>query len=389
MINSQSSAKVLATPKRSKPRLLSLQGILLILFSLLLLSVIVYGGIGFYFSKVLLMPVSQPITYTLESTQVSAHTLTLPRTPDTRQPGTFGITWTDGQAIVGDIVTQDQNTVTRQLLQTTAPLASHTLVAWNRSVYLQGLRDTLGLKISTVQVPDALGMMPAWYVPAKSDTWVILVHGLGDTLYSGLRFFQPLAHLGLPILDISYRNDQGAPASPDGLYHLGDSEWKDLEASVKYAQAHGAKQLVLYGWSMGGSIVEEFQHYSPYASTVQALVLDAPVLDWRATLVLQAENRHLPAILASSAEFFATRRAGINFDVLDQLNQPQGKTPILLIHGTNDTTTPIAVSDAFAKTHPGQVTYDRVQGAEHVQSWNLNPKLYDEELSSFLMRVLH
>lgn len=390
MMNSNNSPMSLTRTKRGKFRLLQSKVILLILFSLIILGLILYAGIGLYYSNILLTPVYQPVPYALETTHVTTHALTLPLNPDTRQPGTFGITWTPEQAaIVGAIISQDQNTVTRQLLQTTAPLSSHTLVAWNKRVYEYNLKDILGLKISIVQVPDPLGMMPAWYVPGKLDTWAILVHGRTDTLYDGLRFFQPLAQLGLPILDISYRNDQGAPKSPDGLYHLGDSEWQDLEAGVKYAQAHGAQHLILYGWSMGGSIVEEFQHHSSYTNGVLALVLDAPVLDWHATLVLQAQNYHLPAIFASSAEFFSTLHAGINFDALDQLDQPQGKTPVLLFHGTNDATTPISVSDAFAKAHPGLITYYRVQGADHVQSWNHDPKLYDDELKAFLIRVLH
>ncbi|GAC1373828.1 MAG: hypothetical protein NVS2B12_19560 [Ktedonobacteraceae bacterium] len=384
-----SDATLLAPTKRRKFRLFSLQGLLLILFLLLLLGGVLYGGIGFYYANVLLTPVRQPAPYDLEATNVSARALTVPLNQDTRQPGTFGITWASGEAIVGAIISRDANTVTRQLLQTTAPLSSHTRVAWNKRVYENRLRDTLGLKISTVQVPDPLGAMPAWYVPGKLATWVILVHGRSDTLYDGLRFFQPLAQLGLPILDISYRNDKGAPAGQDGLYHLGDSEWQDLEASVKYARAQGAQHLILYGWSMGGSIIEEFQHHSHYTSSVQALILDAPVLDWHATLILQARNRQLPAIIANSAEFFATLRAGINFAALDQLNQAQGQTPILLFHGIDDTTTPITVSDAFNRLHPGLVTYYRVQGAEHVQSWNHDPKLYDEELKAFLAHMLH
>lgn len=392
MMNSNNSTTSLTRTKHREFHLLKPKVILLILCSLILLGLILYGGVGLYYSNVLLTPVYQPVPYTLETTHVTAHTLTLPRKPDTNteQPGTFGIIWAPGQAaIVGAIISQDQNTVTRQLLQTTATLSSHTLVAWNKRVYEYNLKNILGLKISTVHVPDPLGMMPAWYVPGKLDTWAILVHGRTDTLYDGLRFFQPLAQLGLPILDISYRNDQGAPKGPDGLYHLGDSEWKDLEAGVKYAQAHGAQHLILYGWSMGGAIIEEFQHHSSYTNGVLALVLDAPVLDWRATLILQALNYHLPVIFASSAELVSTLHAGIHFDALDQLNQPQSQTPILLFHGTNDATTPISVSDAFARAHPGLITYYRVQGADHVQSWNHNPKIYDDELKAFLIHVLH
>ncbi len=58
-----------------------------------------------------------------------------------------------------------------------------------------------------------------------------------------------------PALVPSYRNDEGVPPGPDGRYALGLSERRDVEAALRYAVDHGAREVLLMGWSMGGAIV--------------------------------------------------------------------------------------------------------------------------------------
>ena len=118
-------------------------------------------------------------------------------------------------------------------------------------------------------------------------------------------------------------------------------------------------------------------------------MLDAPILDWRATIAFQAQKRSVPGVIATVAESIASIRSGINFDALDQSNLPQTAIPILLFHGTNDMSTPIEVSDAFARAHPDFVTYERIPYAGHTESWNTDPQVYDDELTAFLMQKLH
>jgi pimeloyl-ACP methyl ester carboxylesterase len=376
-----------SSPQHLRKRLISIAGIVLLV--LVLLGVGTLLGASIYFSNIILqVPDFTTPVYDTPVLAVSETTVTLKRMGDDMHSGEFEIEWPAGQALVGPILSSDPQSVTRQLLQKTGSLSTGTSVFWTRYVYTGQVKSTLGLAISEVRVPDPLGAMPAWYVPGRLNTWAILVHGRGATRDEALRAFAPLAQLGLPLLSLSYRNDPGAPQSSDHANHLGDSEWQDLEAAVKYALAQGAQHFVLYGWSQGGAVIEVFMHHSSLAHMVQALVLDAPILDWPATLAYQSQRMSVPGFLLTSAKLVTSIRSGINFDDLDQTNQPQPNVPILLFHGVDDSSTPVSISDAFAKAHPNLVTYVRVPDTEHTEAWNTNPQVYDSELTTFLKQKL-
>ncbi len=79
---------------------------------------------------------------------------------------------------------------------------------------------------------------------------------------------------------------------------------------------------MLVGWSMGAAIIGALLSRSALASRVAALVWDAPLVDWRATLRQQARIRHLPPALTALTTRFAGRRIGIDFDRFDLRRPP-------------------------------------------------------------------
>ncbi len=137
-------------------------------------------------------------------------------------------------------------------------LAAGRNVSVEADVYSGDPREALGLRFATVQVPDELGPMPDWLIPGRGHTWAIVAHGINGTPQEGLHLAPALRHAGLPAMLITYRGDLGAPASPDGFHHMGLTEWRDLQAAARHALAHGARRLILIGFSMGGAIVAQF-----------------------------------------------------------------------------------------------------------------------------------
>ena len=123
----------------------------------------------------------------------------------------------------------------------------------------------------------------------------------------------------------TYRNDTGAPEDPSGKLRYGLTEWRDLEAAVQYALDSGATDVVLAGYSMGGGVIMAFLQRSKLRDDVRAVILDAPMLDFSATVDDNASREEdvpgvpLPSSLTAVAKQIAAWRFGVEWDQLNYL----------------------------------------------------------------------
>jgi len=216
---------------------------------------------------------------------VGDHSITLARDPtsppELTEAGTWGVRWPAGYGRLGAIRALGADRVERAFtpLEGTPPRVGERSAvdgyAWPADPALAA-----GRPAREVTYPSPLGPAPAWLVGGRRDTWVILVHGYNAARTETLRALATVTRLGYPALAVSYRNDPGAPRSPDGLRRWGATEWRDLEAATRYAVGHGAGGVVLAGFSMGGAVVTSFLLSSPLAARVRGWSWTRPPSTW-------------------------------------------------------------------------------------------------------------
>ena len=370
-----------------------------IVLALAAVFVLITGGIGWYFAGILrddaLAPDHDPDALHLEVVALMADRITLRAAgagshDDWTRDGRYGLEWEGGYAFVGAIVERRDGEVVR----TFASIAGAAPQPGER-VRLDGFAfpgDPLEahvLPFEDIAIDGELGPLPAWLVPGARTTWAVFVHGKGADRREGLRILPALAAVGLPVLLISYRNDEGAPASDDGYYRYGLEEWRDLEAAVQFAIDRGAEEVVLIGYSMGGAIAIAFIERSPLAARVGGLILDAPVLSFEATVDFGAKDRGVPGFVIWAGKQFASRRFDVDWGAADYRATARAlEVPVLLFHGSADEKTPVAKSDALAAARPDIVAYIRVEDAHHARAWNVDPNAYEAAVGDYLRELL-
>ncbi|MEO5617553.1 MAG: alpha/beta fold hydrolase [Candidatus Eisenbacteria bacterium] len=397
----------------------------------LLLALIGAGAAGWYYSGQILGPDAPP---TLDEVDVIAATdtsVTLTPDPngDVLASGVFALEWPGGFGEMTDLVAAesaktdviaddslrpgrtggDPARITRRFRSIVGRPPVGGRASGRPFAFAADPKTMLGLPFETVAIETPAGSCPAWVMrPANSgaapdgavlsslatgsaapdSAWMIFVHGRGAVRAQALRVTPLFLNRGWNVLAISYRNDEGAARSDDGRYRLGVTEWHDLEAAVQWAVGHGARRIVITGYSMGGSIVLQFLWRSALASRVEGVLLDGPALRWRPVFDLAARERGVHPILTSLGMFVAAVRAGIRWEDLDLIAQAhEFRVPMLVFHGTADPTVPPALSESLALRRPDLVTLVRVIGAGHVRCWNVDPDGYEAVIASWLGRL--
>ncbi|WP_210593210.1 alpha/beta hydrolase [Streptomyces sp. GESEQ-35] len=323
----------------------------------------------------------------------AAGQIALTRALASTRPGTYGLAGDASHAVVGpvlDAANHSADSVVRRLERVTHGTLEPGDKVWlTPNVYVGNPGAALGLDHADIDIPGELGSLPAWFVPGARDTWVIAVHGLGTTREHAMNIMEFLGRRGFPVLALAYRGDLGAPRSPDGLNHLGETEWRDLDAAIRYAVRYGAQQVVLHGWSTGATMALRAAAHSGLRDRVSGLVLDSPVLSWETTLRALASARRTPGALLPLAVRAAQGRTGVHGDRIAESADPARlSVPALIFHGPDDTVAPWVLSRRFAAGRPDLVSLHTVQRAPHGAMWNADPESYEETLRRFLTPLM-
>ncbi|RKT11170.1 hypothetical protein BX285_5105 [Streptomyces sp. 1114.5] len=317
--------------------------------------------------------------------------ITFSRSPESLRPGRWAVEWgEDGHAVVEEVLHSDEQGVTRRLVRADqGTLTPGTEVRFTPRVHLGDPTRALGLAYTETAVDGELGDLPAWYLDGKRGTWVILVHGPEADRRQTLPVLPVLDRLGLPALAVTYRGDEGAPASPDGYSHFGETEWRDVEAAIRLALGHGAGRVILYGWSVGATMVLQAAARSAWANAVSGLVLDSPVLDLPATARRDAERLGFKGAAAELGALAAQGRTGV--DLADFARIAEGgdlRVPTLLLHSPSDRVSPFRSAERLAAARPDVVSLQSFPGADHATLWNTAPDRYTELLRRWLTPLL-
>lgn len=368
----------------------ALRAVILALASALFAVSAAIGVLTLRVARRVVRPAARAVDTKILDVDVAAQTITLARTPDTVLPGRYGLFTTGATDYlkIGSVLSSDDTGVKRKLLTEVegdmhlAPEASFS--GW----YFQRPGE-LHLPFSQEHVRTAVGHCPAWLFPggvdgATGDTWVIQVHGRGTTRSECLRAVPVFHALGITTLVVSYRNDGDAPRTRTGSYALGATEWRDVDAAVSWALAHGAARIILMGWSMGGAIALQVALGSAHRERISGLILESPVVDWRTVLLYQGRALGLPApvtglaIEALRADWAAPAtqaEGGIPFDRLDMVARAgELRHPTLILHSDDDGFVPSTASHLLAAARPDLVEMQAFTTARHTKLWN-----YDQE----------
>jgi pimeloyl-ACP methyl ester carboxylesterase len=363
-----------------------------LIITLSVLLVLALGGLtaaGWYFSGEVLNVDHSADEYDLTVTAVDETTVTLPLGKATERPGTWGLQWEDGQAVLGEVVSSDATTVTRTLETVLfGELIEGTAARIDKWTFRGDPKTGLGLDFTTVDVPTDLGDAPAWLVPAEGRTWAITVHGRNASPTETLRAVGTYHDLGYPVLAVTYRNDEGAPAAPNGLHSLGQHESDDVLDAIDYALANGAEDVILHGWSMGGATVAVAARKlaeTGAADAIRGMVLDSPALDWNSTLDMQAADRDVIPPITWAAKRIVEFRADIDFSELDQRNYAgEFDMPMLLFVDTADETVDHRATLEFAELLQPETTTVVESSSGHCATWNEDPAAYAAALATYL-----
>ena len=356
------------------------------------------GGLGWVIAR-RLTATAGPRTFDLAIRGVEhadgGSLIVLDRTEQTSAHGVYNLWFEHGgwAQLSAEIIDRGPTRVARRITGTTPGLTPGVgdRASWSGIYYASPAEAGLHARDITITTPA--GRCPAWRIDGEPSTWAIHIHGLGSTRAGTLRGVLAATEVGYTSLVVSYRNTGEGPRVGTGRSTLGRTETPDVDEAIGYAVRRGARQIVLFGWSMGAAIALQLADHPRHQGLIAALVLDSPVFNWTEVIKTNCTRSGLPAAAGHLAAPWLTltplaRTVGLpgriplrSFDWTARAADLT--TPTLILHGARDDSVPIRLSQALRDDRPdivGLETFD----ADHTLCWNTDPDRWQNVVATWL-----
>ncbi|WP_027553241.1 alpha/beta hydrolase [Bradyrhizobium sp. Cp5.3] len=183
-----------------------------------------------------------------------------------------------------------------------------------------------------------------WHVPAKPDRPVILYfHGNGDFLAGLVGRFKAMTADGTGLVALSYRGYAGSSGAPSEQGLLRDAAAAYAFTAARYA----AERIVAWGFSLGTGVAVAIAS----EHTIGKLILEAPYTSM--VDVAASHYRFVPVRLLMRDQFRSDERIA------------RVTAPLLIMHGTDDPTIPIALGTRLFALARGPKRFVRLDGGGH------------------------
>ena len=324
-----------------------------------------------------------------EIVTVGSGRITVARTEQTAQEGIWGVVGPNGYGQASVVIAVTDETVERAFRTLEGDFAVGEEVSFDPIAYPGDPFEAHNIEFEEVRFTGDLGVYPAWVIDNDRDTWVVILHGGGPQQRAeALRIIPALVAERYPVMVMTVRGDEGAPATRTGFRALGATEWRDLASAVGYGFAQNADRFILLGLDSGASTVANFLHQSDDIGAIKGVVFDSALYDPERIADNVADERNLLAPLRGAGKLVASIRFDIDWNELDQIDRAGEYTlPVLVMHGDADSVVDVAIAREFAELIGDLATLVEFPTARHGQLWNADPPRYEEELLGFIERV--
>lgn len=243
---------------------------------------------------------------------------------------------------------------------------------------------------ATLHAPRGLGQAPqnavtvsiaaqdraklsAWWLKAArpNGNCVVVLHGIKGSRASSLRFTPMFLNAGY---DVLLPDSRAHGASEGAFVTYGLLEKYDVIAWAEWMKGAGCGKVYGLGESLGAAILIQSAAVRPVFS---AIVAECPYADLREAAEFRVRRMlRMPAVFSgpaarmvvASGEYYARWMDGVNLEQVSPVGDiGRAPTPILLIHGLNDSRTPFSDSQKLARANPRNELW-LVPHAEHIRA---------------------